>query len=78
MSKFKDFVRTMDNGKTTTRRVRALFSVLAISRRYCKKYFSISSANLESTKDTILTVYAKVFAVKPSYISDEGYPRWIR
>ncbi|HEM8782327.1 TPA: hypothetical protein U2Q94_002042 [Enterobacter hormaechei] len=78
LSKFKDFVRAMDNGKTTMRRVRALFSVLAISRRYCKKYFSISSADLASTKETILTVYAKFFTVKPSYISDEGYPRWIR
>lgn len=78
LSRIKRFVWVMENGKKTMLRVRALFSSLSLFRRYCKKHLSISVSDPASAKESILDIYAKFFAVKPSYISDEGYPRWIR
>jgi hypothetical protein len=78
LSRLKRFTWVMDNGKTKMLRIRALFSSLSLFRRYCKKHLSISVSDPVSAKESMLEVYAKLFAVKPSYISDEGYPRWIR
>lgn len=76
--RIKRLVNKVEHARKPEKRMRALLSTLSLSRRYAMRYFSISSRDKKTAEDSMITVYGKVFLLPPSYITEEGYPKWIR